>query len=46
MDVLIGDALDILPKLEGRFDLVFIDAEKSEYEDYFRLVENKLSYLG
>src|SRR5690606_19717515 len=27
----IGNALDILPNLEGNFDLVFIDADKSNY---------------
>ena len=43
MDELIGDALEVLPKVEGRFDLVFIDAEKSGYLDYLRLVEDKLS---
>ena len=40
--VLVGDALEIIPKLKGKFDLVFIDAEKSEYLDYLQLVENKL----
>jgi predicted O-methyltransferase YrrM len=39
---LIGDAIEILPKLESRFDLVFIDADKRQYLDYLRLVEDKL----
>jgi predicted O-methyltransferase YrrM len=39
---MVGDALEIIPKLEGKFDLVFIDAEKSEYLDYLRLIEKKL----
>ena len=42
MNVIIGDASEVLPKLEGNFDLVFIDAEKSEYIDYLRLIEDKL----
>lgn len=42
VEVMVGDALDIIPKLKGAFDLVFIDAEKSEYLDYLRLVEDKL----
>ena len=37
-----GDAKEILPKLPGPFDLVFLDAEKSEYLDYLKLVEEKL----
>lgn len=40
--VLVGDALDIIPKLNGIFDKVFIDADKSEYLDYLRLIEGKL----
>jgi len=32
----------VIPKLKGPFDLVFIDADKSEYLDYLRLVEDKL----
>ena len=39
---IIGDAKKVIPRLRGKFDLVFIDAEKSEYRDYVRLVEGKL----
>ncbi len=28
IDVIVGDALQIIPKLTGSFDLVFVDAEK------------------
>ena len=37
-----GDALKTLPKLEGRFDFVFIDAVKRDYFKYFKLIEPKL----
>jgi predicted O-methyltransferase YrrM len=37
-----GDAKEILPKLPGPFDLVFLDAEKSQYLDYLNAIENKL----
>jgi caffeoyl-CoA O-methyltransferase len=37
-----GDALKAIPKLEGPFDFVFIDALKEEYLDYLRAVEPKL----
>jgi len=40
--VLVGDALDSIPKLDGIFDMVFIDADKSEYLDYLRLIEGNL----
>lgn len=34
----IGDARKIIPTLGKQFDLVFIDADKREYPDYYRLV--------
>ncbi len=34
----IGSALDIVPKLGEQFDLVFIDGDKREYIDYYKLV--------
>jgi len=40
--VLVGDALDSIPKLDGIFDVVFIDADKSGYLDYLRLIEDNL----
>ena len=40
--VLTGDAVVVIPSLAGFFDLVFLDAEKSEYLEYLRLVEDKL----
>lgn len=40
--VIVGDALDVIPGLEGEFDMVFIDAAKNEYLDYLRLVEDKI----
>jgi len=33
-----GDALELIPKLEGPFDFVFIDAAKSDYVRYLRMV--------
>lgn len=37
----IGDAKTIVPTLNQTFDLVFIDAEKKEYPQYFELVMEK-----
>jgi predicted O-methyltransferase YrrM len=37
-----GDALKTLPTLEGEFDFVFIDALKSDYMKYLKLIEHKL----
>jgi predicted O-methyltransferase YrrM len=38
----VGDALGIIPTLNGTFDMVFVDAEKSEYFDYLKLIERNL----
>jgi len=42
IDVIVGDAIEILPELTGKFDMVFIDAAKEEYLEYLRLIEKKL----
>ncbi len=42
----IGNALDIIPKLDVMFDLVFIDADKPNYSNYFNLVIDKLNSGG
>lgn len=39
----IGNALDIIPKLSGSFDLVFIDADKTNYSNYFDLIIDRLA---
>ncbi len=38
-----GDALETLPRLEGPFGLLFVDAAKDEYERYIELAEPLLS---
>ncbi len=40
--VITGDALEVLPKLEGKFDFVFIDAQKSDYFKYFKAIRAAL----
>lgn len=42
----IGNALDIIPKINDKFDLVFIDADKSNYANYFKLVIDKMNFGG
>jgi len=42
----LGNALDIIPKLNDSFDLVFIDADKSNYVNYFNLIINKMNKGG
>jgi len=44
--MIIGDAKQIIPKLELNWDLVFIDADKEAYVQYFDLVIDKLNSGG
>ena len=46
MELLEGDALDLLPTIEDIFDVVFIDAEKDQYERIFELVRGTLEAGG
>ena len=42
----LGNAIEIIPKLKGPFELVFIDADKINYEKYFDFVIPKMSKGG
>ena len=42
----IGNAIEIIPTLDKKFDLVFIDADKSNYCNYFNLVIGKMKKGG
>lgn len=44
--LIIGDAKEVIPTLEGGFDLVFIDADKISYPSYYDLVIEKLNPGG
>lgn len=39
IEILIGDALEIIPTLKEEYDFVFIDALKSQYYDYLMALE-------
>jgi caffeoyl-CoA O-methyltransferase len=42
----IGNALEIIPTIDDKFDLVFIDADKSNYPNYFNLIIDKMNPGG
>lgn len=42
----IGNALEVIPELKERWDLVFIDADKINYINYYELVIPQLSERG
>jgi len=46
IDLLIGDAVPLIPTLEGQFDLIFIDADKKNYLTYYKLLLPKLATNG
>ena len=42
----IDDAIEIIPTLEKKYDLVFIDADKENYLNYFDLIVPKMNVGG
>ena len=46
INLLIGNALEIIPTLDKTYDLVFIDADKREYEAYYEAVLPKIRQGG
>jgi caffeoyl-CoA O-methyltransferase len=46
VELLEGDALELVPAIEDVFDVVFIDAEKSEYEEHFARARTKVEPGG
>ncbi len=42
----VGNALDIIPTINAKFDLVFIDADKSNYSNYFYAIIEKMNNGG
>lgn len=46
IDFKIGNAVNIIPKLDLEFDIIFIDADKSNYSNYFDLVIDKTTKGG
>ena len=42
----LGEAIDIIPTIQSKFDLVFIDADKENYINYFELILPKMNKGG
>ena len=42
----IGEALDIIPSLKNEWDIVFLDADKSNYLNYYNLVFDRVKSGG
>jgi len=41
-----GDAFEVIPKLEGPFDFVFLDAWKEDYDEFFKIFFPKVKEGG
>lgn len=46
IEMLIGNAMDLIAGVDGEIDLVFIDADKENYSNYFDLVIDKVRKGG
>jgi predicted O-methyltransferase YrrM len=46
VELIDGDAFETLPQIEDVFDIVFIDAEKDDYERLFQLARDKVEPGG
>jgi caffeoyl-CoA O-methyltransferase len=42
----VGNALDVISTIDDKFDLVFIDADKSNYPNYFHAIIDKMNSGG
>jgi caffeoyl-CoA O-methyltransferase len=42
----LGEAIDIVPTINAKFDLVFIDADKENYINYFNMIVPKMNKGG
>ncbi|MDR1792860.1 MAG: O-methyltransferase [Bacteroidales bacterium] len=43
VQLIFGDAMDIIPTLSGQWDLIFMDADKTNYIHYYNMLKNQLS---
>lgn len=46
IDHRIGNGLELIPDIDGPFDLVFIDADKKNYSNYYDLIIDKMAPGG
>jgi len=46
INFIVGDALQIIPRMDMIFDIVYLDSEKSTYPDLFVLLKDRISKGG
>ena len=46
IELILGPAIDTIKNLSDQFDVIFIDADKSSYKDYYDIALNLISDRG
>lgn len=46
VEFILGDAMKVIPELEGTFDLVYLDADKTNYSNYYDLIIDRVETGG
>ncbi|MEO9871930.1 O-methyltransferase [Ekhidna sp.] len=46
LEMILGNALEVIPSLDKKWDLVFIDADKENYTNYFDLIIDQVNVGG
>lgn len=46
VEFIVGDAMKVIPELEGNFDLIYLDADKANYSVYYDLIIDRLNPGG
>lgn len=46
IEFIIGDALELVPRLDVTFDMAFVDGDKRKYNDYYDMIMPRLSTGG
>lgn len=46
INLIFGDAIEVMPKLDKKFDLIFLDADKEDYQKLFDLAQSLLRKNG
>ncbi len=46
INFIVGDAMEVLPKISDSFDLVFIDADKKNYLNYYKMIIDQVTEGG
>lgn len=46
VNFILGDAMEVIPNLQGTFDLIYLDADKENYSNYYDLIIDRVNPGG